>query len=195
MQINGWYGSTEYLPVNQGKAVSSGPSEEFIVNGPDVGMPCSIDLTVKFPPGDSNWLLDKVTVVNKDSGYSSDFDVNSWFEGSKRLDGTFYRWTSGVDYKLVAFTSKDQAVSYDGNLKARLTGIYGSTEDVALINASPSIAPGAAEVFTFSARDIGPLSSVALQASHHTTGAQSLALDRVEVTNVSNGLTSTCPFP
>ena len=33
--------------------------------GPDVGMPCSIDVNVTFTGGDSNWLLDKVTVVNK----------------------------------------------------------------------------------------------------------------------------------
>lgn len=163
--------------------------------GPDVGMPCSIDINVNFAGKDSNWLLDKVTVVNTDSGYSSDFDVKTWFEGRKRVDGTFYRWTSGIDWKLVAFISKDQEVPYDGDITARLTGIYGSTEDVKLVNASASLAPGSAECFTFSARDIGPLSSVALQPLHVASGAQSLVLDRIEVTNLSTSITSTCTFP
>ena len=107
-------------------------------------------------------MADQVVVANLDGGYTSTFEVKGeWFDASKS-QGTYYRWTSDIAFKVVIYTSKDQGSGgYDGDVYIALTGMYGSTEAKELVNGSdPAFLPGGAESFNLNTRDVGALSKV-----------------------------------
>jgi hypothetical protein len=107
------------------------------------------------------WLADQVVVSNVDGGYTSTFDLKDWFDASK-LQGSYFRWTSDLAFKVVIHTGKDQgSAGYDGDVYISLTGMYGSTEAKEMVNGSdPAFLPGSAESFSLTARDVGALSKV-----------------------------------
>ena len=111
------------------------------------------------------WQAEQVVVANVDGGYSSTFDVKDWFDPS-RTQGSYFRWTSDIAYKVTVYTSKGQAGSgYDGDVFLVLTGMYGATDEEELINSSdPAFLPDGPETFMINARDVGALSKVSLPA-------------------------------
>ncbi len=102
-------------------------------------------------------------VSNVDGGYSSTFDVKDWFDPS-RTQGSYFRYTSDISYKVTVYTSKGQAgAGYDGDVFLVLTGMYGTTDEEELINSSdPAFLPDGSETFTVNARDVGALSKVSI---------------------------------
>jgi hypothetical protein len=99
-------------------------------------------------------------VSNVDSGYTSSFDIQEWFDASKNT-GSFFRCTEDISYKVTVYTSSDQeAAGFDGDVYLVLTGMYGATDMKELVNGSSFLAPGSAEVFPLHARDVGALSKV-----------------------------------
>ncbi len=110
---------------------------------------------------------------------------------------------------------------YDGDAFLSLTGLYGTTDFVELINSADAFEPGSAEVFSISAKDVGALSKVGVAGAQEGVwvlflffpqrvpisvcnvaqidfkavhkGSKTWAVDRIEVVNTNTGSTSSFP--
>lgn len=147
-------------------------------------------LTLRMVPTDSDpsWHVEKVEVAPETNPDDvSVFNFSKWLDKANP-SAVVYRYNSLTKYSVAVTTADASDAAFDGELYIVLHGVWGSTEEVQLVNSSTVLTPGSVEGYEVSLGDVGLLikADVRVVASGKEV---KWGMARIEVTNQSSGKT------